>query len=85
MKDNREIRQGIRTLVDDSNKDKPPVAARVLGGDPNNYDKDLDEVAGMYSQEQLDTMVDNGVLENDWKASGSAKQESSSKQESEKK
>ncbi len=74
-KDNREIRQGIRTLVDD----KTGEQARVLGTNPDSYDKDLDEVASMYSQKQLDTMVDNGVLEGDWKASGSAKQDGEKK------
>ena len=60
-KDTREVNNGIRTLVDDKNRQ-----ARVLVTD------DADEIAGMYSQSDLDKMVENGVLSGEWKSTKKA-------------
>lgn len=63
-KDNREVNIGIRTLVDDKNH-----KARVL------KTEDADEIAGMYSQAQLDKFVENGTLSGDWKSTAKAEPE----------
>lgn len=62
-RDTRGILNGIRTLVTEDNP-----KARVLGVDEKMLDADLDEVAGMYSQAELNRMVDSGVLSGEWKS-----------------
>lgn len=63
MKDTRELLIGIRTPVTDTNR-----AARVLGKNKETLDADLDEVAGMYSQKELDKLVENETLAGEWKS-----------------
>jgi DNA uptake protein ComE-like DNA-binding protein len=62
-RDDREINVGIRTLVTDTNR-----KARVLGAKPENLDADLTEVAGMFTQDELDRMVESGALSGTWKS-----------------